>query len=233
MALDDKSVKTIIKEELEKLSKMTWGARLQYIWDYYKPLMAILLGIILCISIGVSIYRNMQINHILNVYCVNSGGGVLADTDLMAAQFAEYIGGIGPKDEIFIDASISLEDGVYSQYGYAASMKLTTVVASGQADVVVVDETQMQSYLSSGGLTPLTETCTPKQMEAWEQKGLLLVGPSAEGTEKPVAVRVTGSPIFEMQNMYLGEEAYAILLPQGKNVEMGARYVEYLTDGIS
>ena len=211
---------------------MTWGARLQYIWDYYKPLMAILIGIIICISIGVSIYNNMQINQILNVYCVNSGGGVLADTDYMAAQFAEYIGGIGPKDEIFIDASISLENGGYSQYGYAASMKLTTVVAAGQADVVIVDDSQLEGYLASGGLTPLYETCTKEQLEAWEQKNLLVVGPSAEGTEEAVAIRVTGSSVFEVQNMYLQEEAYAILLPQGKHTEMGARYVEYLIEHI-
>ena len=99
--MDERSIREVIREELKKLKGMTWGQRLGYIWDYYKPLMAAILAVILVISIGVSIYRNMQINHLLNVYFVNCNSTEL-DAQAITDDFAEYIGGIGAKDEILL-----------------------------------------------------------------------------------------------------------------------------------
>ena len=44
--MDDKNPKAVIREELKKLSALSWGERVGYIWDYYKPLMAAILVII-------------------------------------------------------------------------------------------------------------------------------------------------------------------------------------------
>ena len=120
---------------------MTWGQRLGYIWDYYKPLMAAILAVILVISIGVSIYRNMQINHLLNVYFVNCNSTEL-DAQAITDDFAEYIGGIGAKDEILLDTSTILDAEDTSQYSMASQMKFTAVVAAGDVDVAIFDSEQ-------------------------------------------------------------------------------------------
>ena len=100
--MDDRSIQETIREEWKKLSKLSWGERIVYIWDYYKPLMAAIACVILAISIGVSIYHNMQINTLLNAYFINCNA-LDADGDAIAADFAAYLGGIGEKDEIHVD----------------------------------------------------------------------------------------------------------------------------------
>ena len=70
--MDERSIREIIREELKKLKGMTWGQRLGYIWDYYKPLMAAILAVILVISIGVSIYRNMQLHSVYGYFLLRS-----------------------------------------------------------------------------------------------------------------------------------------------------------------
>ena len=155
--MDERSIREIIREELKKLKGMTWGQRLGYIWDYYKPLMAAILAVILVISIGVSIYRNMQINHLLNVYFVNCNSTEL-DAQAITDDFAEYIGGIGAKDEILLDTSTILDAEDTSQYSMASQMKFTAVVAAGDVDVAMGLKISPRSYQRSsfpGGRMPL------------------------------------------------------------------------------
>ena len=165
--MDERSIREIIREELKKLKGMTWGQRLGYIWDYYKPLMAAILAVILVISIGVSIYRNMQINHLLNVYFVNCNSTEL-DAQAITDDFAEYIGGIGAKDEILLDTSTILDAEDTSQYSMASQMKFTAVVAAGDVDVAIFDSEQYEKYRDGYGLEDLSKVLSEEQLSKWE-----------------------------------------------------------------
>ena len=79
------------KRELErkKLKQMTAGQKLEYIWAYYKPHMAVALGIILLIVfIGQMLYRS-QFDTVFYAAIIN---GTAGDGEALAEDFKNYTG---------------------------------------------------------------------------------------------------------------------------------------------
>ena len=60
--------------EKEKLAGMGLGAKLGYIWAYYKPQMAAIVGVIVLIFAAKDIYDNAQISTALTVMVIDSYG---------------------------------------------------------------------------------------------------------------------------------------------------------------
>lgn len=228
--MDERSIRDIIREEWKKLSGLTWGQRLTYIWDYYKPLMAAILGVIALISLVVTMYQNSQINHLLNVYVINCDS-MQVDAEAVTADFEAYIGGIGDKDEILIDTSLTIDAADNSQYGIANQMKLTAVSAAGEMDVVLFDQTQFERYQNSGGLTDLADILSAEQLEAWADD--LVYGKDEEtGKEIVAGLNVQNAPVIQQYQAYRGEPAYAVVMGNASHLELSATFLEYLMNGI-
>lgn len=227
--MDERSIRDIIREEWKKLSALTWGQRFGYIWDYYKPLMVAILCVIAVISIGVSVYRNKQINHLLNVYMVNCAYDAM-DPEAVAADFGEYIGGLGVHDEITIDTSIALDDENVSEYSMAAQMKVTALTAAGDMDVVLLDRKYFERYRDACGLMDLSKALSEEQLAQWADR--IEYGKDEEtGEEIPAGLNVKDAPLVKETNLYYGEEVYAVLMASAKNVEMGGTFLTYLMEG--
>lgn len=178
--MEDRSIRETIREEWKKLSKLSWGERIVYIWDYYKPLMVAIACVILAISIGVSIYHNMQINTLLNAYFINCNA-LDADGDAIAAGFAAYLGGIGEKDEVHVDTMTTLDDEDMSNYGTANQMKMTAYIAAGDVDVLLLNQSAYDKYDGSGAFADLSTLLTKEQLEQWSD--LLVYGEIEKQTE--------------------------------------------------
>ena len=245
--MEDKSIRETIREEWKKLSKLSWGERLVYIWDYYKPLMVAIGCVILAISIGVSIYHNLQINTLLNVYFINCNS-MEADGDVIAADFAAYLGGIGEKNEIHIDTMTTLDDEDLSNYGTANQMKMTAYIAAGDVDVLLLNQSAYDKYDGSGAFCDLSTVLTKEQLSQWSD--ILVYGTiekqteseseagsdetgsdetgSDGGKEVPVALQMQDAAIVKNFNAYYGEPVYAVILGNSKHTEMAAEFLGYL-----
>lgn len=253
--MDERSIREKIREEWKKLSKLSWGERLVYIWDYYKPLMAAVAGVILAISIGVSIYHNLQINTLLNAYFINCNA-LDADGDAIAADFAAYLGGIGDKDEIHVDTMTTLDDEDMSNYGTANQMKMTAYIAAGDVDVLLLNQSAYDKYDGSGAFADLSALLTNEQLAQWSD--LLVYGEvekqtesmtdaesqtdeAAElnagentwqgGNEVPVALKMQEAPGVKKFNAYYDEPVYAVILGNSKHTDMAVDFLAYLLDG--
>lgn len=241
--MDEKSIREIIREEWEKLSRLSWGERLVYIWDYYKPLMAAIGVIILVISMGVSIYHNLQINTLISAYFINCNS-YEADGDAIAAEFAEYIGGLEEHDEVHVDTMTTLDDEDMSQYGTANQMKITAYLAAGEIDVALLDQTAYDKYDGTGAFCDLREIFTEEDLEKWSD--LLVYGVLEESAETeesaesesessaaaleevPVALNVQNAPVVEKYNAYYGEKVYAVVMVNSKNQGNAAEFLNFL-----
>lgn len=225
--MDERSVKEIIREEWKKLSGLTWGQRLGYIWDYYKPLMVAILLIAGAISIGVTIYHNLQINHVFQTYWINSNSFEF-DSDEVAAEFAEYIGGIGKNDEITVDASIQYSLTENTEYSMAAQMKLTALMAAGDMDVLLLDGEIYEHFMEVGAaFQELSEIYPEEQLKTWEP--YWVKGENAEsGGEGVYALLVTDAPVLKRLNAYPEGEVYAVVMTGTKHPEECAQFLDYL-----
>ena len=130
------------KRELErkKLKQMTAGQKLEYIWAYYKPHMAVALGIILLIVfIGQMIYRS-QFDTVFYAAIIN---GTAGDGETLAEDFKNYTGDTDKYHEYTIDNSMYL---MKDQEDYQMVMKLSTIIGAQQVDVLIAPEYKFQEY---------------------------------------------------------------------------------------
>lgn len=224
--MDDRSIKETVRMELKKLAGLSWGQRIGYIWDYYKPLMVAILVIIACISMGVTIYHNLQINHIFQAYLINSNSFNL-DTDQMTADFTDYIGGIGEKDEITIDTSMTYDENDNSQFGMASQMKLVTYGAAGEMDLLIGDDALYDHYAQSGGMMDMTEVLSEEELDIWEDYLVWETDPET-GEEFIAALKLNASPVLEELQAYPAGDVYAMIPLSAKHPDMSRKYLEYL-----
>lgn len=152
------------KRELEKqkLKSMSWKEKLGYIWAYYKPHMAVTLGIILLLSIvGQSIYRS-RFETVFSVAILNGGMG---DSEGMQADFKKYLGDEDKYHEIMVDSSMYFtgEDSA----DYTSVMKLTTLIGSNQIEAMVCTEDQYEKYSDLDAFIPMDELLGQEELEAY------------------------------------------------------------------
>lgn len=227
--MEDGTWRDRLKEEWKKLSKLTWKERFGYIWDYYKPQMAILVGILLLVNIGMTVYRNMQIEEILQAYLVNCNS-MEVDAMEVSEGFAEYLGGLEEHQVAVVNTTLIEEgkDAPQSQSSMAETMKLTALMAAQDMDVVVLDELAYEAYLEKGFLMDLSGVLSKEQKTQWQEK---LVNEKGESGSAVYAVDVTDSEVLTGQDAYFGRTAYAAVIVNSVNVDMGLVFIEYLLNG--
>ena len=226
---DEKTLKRIIRTELEKLKKLTWKERLVYIWDYYKPLLVILFGIWLLISVIVTMYHNMQLEYLMNAYFINSNA-LEVDSDRMTAEFVERIGGIGPREVVTIDTTLDLRD-TSSQYGVAAQMKMTALMSAETIDLLIVDQETYERYKEMGYFADFSTLFSEEQLEEWAD---LLVGADGKRlADKPdggtaYGLDLTEAPVLSECNAYMGNAAYGVVAVNAVRTDLCDDFFSYL-----
>lgn len=129
--------------EKEKLAGMGLGAKLGYIWTYYKPQMAAIVGVIVLIFAAKDIYDNAQIETALTMMVIDSYGMNQAG----AEEAVENILGIqdDPYQIVTVDESLRTEGDGAALESYS-QMSFTTKVAARAIDVLVGSEIYIDSF---------------------------------------------------------------------------------------
>lgn len=217
-------VRNTIREEWGKLKLRSWKERLEYVWDYYKPLMVAILVIVILINIIVTVYRNLQIDTLLNVYAVNCNYDS-TDSEELTSDFIEYIGGIGAKEEILIDTSIVLDDEDTTSYAVGYQMKFTAVISAQMADVVLMDAEKFEEYAGYSYFEDLSRILSEDQLEEWEE--LLVYMENEDGEEIPCAIDLTKSSVSEEYGLY-SDTVYGGVVASAENTDLAIRFLEWM-----
>lgn len=240
--MKNETLRSKLRGERQKLSALSWPERFRYIWDYYKPLMAVLLCIILAVSLGVTIYQSARMERVLNVFMIDSDG-IRADTEGLAAGFGEYIGGLEKNQEIMVDAGMTLGEDAAGAYAMANQMKLTAAITSGDADVLLFDREGYESYRKLGGFRDLRGILPEERLKAWEDRlvydHLEMAGETEEMSEAaqteavsgelvPVALRLDDSELLQAYEVYPDGEVYGLILEKGAHADTGMLFFDYL-----
>lgn len=200
--------------EWEKIKGMSWKARIAHIWEYYKPHMAVGLGIILlCCIIGQIIYRS-QYETILSVAMLNSPMG---DSEGMAADFKKYLKDTDKFHEVMVDSSMIF--GGDGQSDYTSAMKLTTLIGAQELDVMVAPEDQFKHYTELESFYSMEEILTEEEMEMYGD-AVTEYGIRIENREK----------LQEFQ-MTVGEDIYLAVFINAENVENAKSFIKYIYGG--
>ena len=146
------------QENREAFARMTLPQRLDYIFEYYKfPLVLLLIA---AVALGSWLYYTVTRKEpLLYLGYANIAVGDTLDSAL-GEGFTRSVGGDPGKTEVrvyrglYLSSDPSVQD---HQYAYASRLKVMAAITSGQLDVLLMNR-EAYDILSSGGyLLPLEE----------------------------------------------------------------------------
>ncbi len=123
-----------LKAEKEKLSRMTWGGKLEYIWSYYSTQILIGCLVLFLLFQGAGIlYRNSQ-EDVLYCLFMDELDVTHQEAVNLEKDFRDYAGIKSKKQVTTFDISLDFTE---SSFAEASFIKLSGLQSTGTIDVIV------------------------------------------------------------------------------------------------
>ena len=98
------SINDEIKEQKKKFKELSLSEKFQYIWEYYRLIIAAVIAVILVIASFIHAYIRNNYDTVCDIaVCDGKLSGYDTDDDLLTTGFTNYLGIDGKKERIHID----------------------------------------------------------------------------------------------------------------------------------
>ncbi len=166
------SLRDDLKKEKKKLSRLSFGEKLQYIFDYYKFW---ILGVVVLVGLVWSVGSTILHNKPTGFYAMllNAGGQDLSgEADEAAGEaFAEAAGLDDTKQKILVDTSATFNPNDQSQFSMAQNAKIAALYQSHEIDVMVADPGVFTYYALNGSFVDLRDVLDDETLAGYEASG--------------------------------------------------------------
>lgn len=166
------SLRDDLKKEKKKLSRLSFGEKLQYIFDYYKFW---ILGVVVLVGLVWSVGSTILHNKPTGFYAMllNAGGQDLSgQADEAAGEaFAEAAGLDDTKQKILVDTSATFNPNDQSQFSMAQNAKIAALYQSHEIDVMVADPGVFTYYALNGSFVDLRDVLDDETLAEYEASG--------------------------------------------------------------
>lgn len=166
------SLRDELQKEKKKLSRLSFGGKLQYIFDYYKFW---ILGAVVLIGLVWSVGSTILHNKPTGFYAMllNAGGQDLSGQadEAAGAAFAEAAGLDDEKQKIIVDTSATFNPNDQSQFSMAQNAKIAALYQSHDIDAMVADPGVFTYYALNGSFVDLRDVLDDETLAAYETAG--------------------------------------------------------------
>lgn len=166
------SLRDDLQKEKKKLSRLSFGGKVQYIFDYYKFW---ILGVVVLIGLVWSVGSTILHNKPTGFYAMllNAGGTDLSGQADEAAgtAFAEAAGLDDEKQKIIVDTSATFNPNDQSQFSMAQNAKIAALYQSHDIDAMVADPGVFTYYALNGSFVDLRDVLDDETLAAYEAAG--------------------------------------------------------------
>lgn len=166
------SLRDELQKEKKKLSRLSFGGKLQYIFDYYKFW---ILGVVVLIGLVWSVGSTILHNKPTGFYAMllNAGGMDLSGQadEAAGAAFAEAAGLDDGKYKIIVDTSATFNPNDQSQFSMAQNAKIAALYQSHDIDAMVADPGVFTYYALNGSFVDLRDVLDDETLTAYEATG--------------------------------------------------------------
>jgi hypothetical protein len=195
------------QSELAKLKEMNFREKREYIWEYYK--IPIVLIVVLLLTAG-SLINTWFINPPKAEYLYIAWlGGYETDEHLtdLSKKLSETIVNDPEKETVVTSAFMYGDD---PQFNMATGERLVAQVAAGQIDVMILTEDYVRDLVSAEFLAPLDElfgeikTVDGSLSDSLSGEVVYVDYERDDGTEANAAfgIQIGGCPLFKRLNFY-------------------------------
>lgn len=157
------------KKELAKISSLHGKERLQYLWDYYKVVLLVLIFIIIGISVVVSMVRGAMTDTIFQAGAISADYNSSADQ--IRPDFEAYIGGLKKHQDTSYDLSIVLQPGDMGQAAQVAEVKLQVALSAQTLDALLIPDDLFGYVQQKGVLLSLDDLLSGDEKTRYQEAG--------------------------------------------------------------
>lgn len=226
------------KGDKEKLAKMNFRQKVDYIWTYYK--FGILVSILVIILVASFIHAQLIYNPdaMTMVLCDTYSEDPTGSYDAVNADFRAYLGLTEEdKDPISFDDTISFSADTGDQTSAVMLQKLMALVMSGGADLMVAPESAIVYYGAQQMFANLEEVLPADLFEELKSRDLLFTTtyiPTDEEREEGIeeetfycGIRVEGLDYFQGKGVQLENMAVGVVI-SGEHQSLGLQFIDML-----
>lgn len=174
------------RAELEKIRSMHGKQKLRYLWDYYKFVILIVIGIVFALNIIWTMVRGALTDVVFQAAVISPDYS--AEDTALREDFGDYIGGLKKNQELSFDMSMQLVPGDTSQTSQVSEIKLQVSVAARALDAVLLPDYTFSYLQQSGMLMKLDDVLGKERMDRLKAAGDLAYAPepdlSADGRQE-------------------------------------------------
>ncbi len=163
-------IKNQLRNEKEKLSRMSFGQKAQYIFDYYKFHIIVFIVAVSLIYYVVTTFLNNKPLAFYGMFLNASGTDVTVSDEELERRFAAYEEISTKNQKVVIDTTATFNPNVNSQYSMAQNAKITALFASHDLDVMVIDPGVFTYYALNGAFTDLRDALGEIQYSKYESE---------------------------------------------------------------
>lgn len=221
--MERKTWRESIKDELQKLSEMSLPKKAEYIWDYYKPLLAGIFAVVFLAVVLTCTIRNNRIVTELSVAFVNTCDS--ETLDIIHDEYLDYAGMDSSKQDILLDAGYQIREDSIDQLTLGSQTKLLASLSAGSLDLMILPEKQFKTYQKDDAYLELGALFDQEQLQELEE--LLVAGKDGSGiTEGFYGLDVTDCA--KLKGMFQ-ESPVILAVPVGaENTKNIKKFVQYL-----
>lgn len=222
------SPKEYVNEEITKLKGLSFGKKIEYIWEYYKIwIIGITFSLILIISLITTIIGNSSKNSILHVVFLNTQMIGEDDTSLND-DFMKYAGLENTGSYLTLDLSMAINREENDMFSITAQQKLVALLATESLGTIISDESNFLFLADGGGYQSLDEVLSPELLEKYESS--LYYTETEEAPEKrPYGIYLNNSQALKKDGLYPDNVTPIFAIPvNAENTETAVVFLEFL-----
>lgn len=203
------------------LKPMTWLQRLEYIWMYYKEVMAIIALVGLAIALVVTVISHRMKEPLVSGMIVN----LSVKQEGYNYMQTDYLEALAPGEknkvvELDYTSFGSLEDAENGEINYNASMMLIARVTGQLLDYALLDKFAMEYYIGRDVYLDLREFFTEAELQELDAANrVIYLQVEDTGDRWPVAIDISEIP-FVKDNVTTKGPVYFVLSGNVRNLEM-------------
>lgn len=213
--MDGKTRRESAREEREKLKGLSFGKKLEYIWEYYKAVFAIILFAAVIIAFIVRLISGLGTVTELSVAWINAQESE-GQLQSMEEEFRKFGGWEDGKQKVVFDDSYAIHPGQTDPMTAISQAKITTDIQAKMLDVMVMTEDVYKNYLEMGAFVDMKEVLGKEFSDSHQE---LL-------TEEGYALKLTDS--IRLKSLYGEEPVYLAVTVRAKNTDNVEKFVKYL-----
>ena len=164
------NIKNELRNEKEKLSRMNFGQKLQYIFDYYKFYIIGAVVAVVLISSVISTFLNNKPLAFYAMFLNAIGTDVSVSEEELESGFTAFAEVTDGSEKVVIDTTASFNPNVNSQFSMAQNAKITALFSSHDLDAMVIDPGVFTYYALNGAFTDLREVLSESEFEKYKSE---------------------------------------------------------------